>query len=63
VSDNINLVETLQPIVRLRDELRSLRHRYDHGAVSEGVYAAIRKIEIDIAWTEYRRCIGGVFAP
>jgi hypothetical protein len=53
---NNNNPEPLQPIVRLRDELRSLRHRYDHGAVSEGVYAAIRKIEIDIAWDEYRRC-------
>jgi hypothetical protein len=55
--------EALQPIARPRDELRFLRQRYDHGAVSQGVYAAIRKIEIDIAWTEYRRCLGGVFAP
>jgi hypothetical protein len=39
----------------LRAELRLLRCRYDSGAVSPGVYAVIRAMEIEIGWLEHER--------
>jgi hypothetical protein len=39
----------------LRAELASLRARYDSGAVSPGVYAIIRQLEIELAWHEHSR--------
>ena len=39
----------------LRAELASLRARYDFGAVSPGVYAIIRQLEIELAWHLHRR--------
>jgi hypothetical protein len=45
-------------IRRLCDELEWLRSRYDSGAV-HGAYAVIKRIENDIAWTQYEREQGG----
>jgi hypothetical protein len=39
----------------LRDELRWLRARYDHGKVSPAVFAVIRELETSIAWAEHGR--------
>ena len=39
----------------LRAELAHLRARYDGGAVSPGVYAIIRGLELDLAWLEHHR--------
>jgi hypothetical protein len=39
----------------LRLELALLRSRYDYGAVSPALYAVIRMLEIDIAWTEHQQ--------
>jgi hypothetical protein len=39
----------------LRDELAWLRSRYDHVQVSPAVYAAIRRLEIEIAWADHHR--------
>jgi hypothetical protein len=49
-----NTFEALHPLTKPRDELKMLRARYDSGAVSQGVYAAIRQLEIDCAWREHR---------
>jgi hypothetical protein len=38
----------------LRAELAQLRTRYDSGAVSHAVAAAIKRLEADIAWAEHR---------
>jgi hypothetical protein len=38
----------------LRSELRVLRSRYDMGAVSPAIYAAIKQLEADIAWLEHK---------
>ena len=38
-----------------RGDLPLLRARYDGGAVNPGVYAVIKRIESDIAWTEHKR--------
>jgi hypothetical protein len=45
---------TAQPNVTLRLQLAALRARYDHGAVSPGVWAVIREIETAIAWSEHQ---------
>jgi hypothetical protein len=39
---------------RLRAELAQLRARYDNGAVAPGIYAVIRKLETEIAWSAAR---------
>ena len=39
----------------LREQLGALRARYDWGAVSPAVYAAIKSIETDVAWREHDR--------
>jgi hypothetical protein len=38
----------------LRAKLALLRARYDYGAVSDAVAAAIKALEVDIAWAEHR---------
>jgi len=38
---------------KLRAELRLLRARYDCGAVSPAIFAAIKQIETKIAWSEH----------
>jgi hypothetical protein len=38
---------------RLQAELALLRARYDDGAVSPAVYAAIKKLETAISWLDY----------
>lgn len=40
-------------IERARAELAFLRARHDDGAVSQAVYAIIKKLEADISWLEY----------
>jgi hypothetical protein len=42
-------------IWRLSYELQWLRNRYDSGAVFSGAYAVVKRIENDIAWTQYER--------
>jgi hypothetical protein len=44
---------TVDASATLRAELKSLRARYDDGAVSPAVYVVVRNIEADIAWLEY----------
>jgi hypothetical protein len=39
----------------LRAEFASLRARYDSGAVSPGVYAIIRQLEIELSWYQHQR--------
>jgi hypothetical protein len=36
-----------------RQELKFLRARYDGGAVSPAVYAVIRSLEIEVAWSDH----------
>ena len=38
---------------RLQAELALLRARYNSGAVSPAVYAAIKKLETEVAWLNY----------
>jgi hypothetical protein len=38
---------------RLQMELAMLRARYESGAVSPAVYAAIKKLETEVAWLSY----------
>jgi hypothetical protein len=38
--------------IRLCDELRWLRGRYDEGAIAPCVYSVIKAIEVEIAWRE-----------
>jgi hypothetical protein len=40
-------------IENVRAELLHLRARYDSGAVSPGVYEAIKRLERTIAWLEH----------
>jgi hypothetical protein len=42
-------------VSRLRDQLAALRARYDSGAVPPGIYAVIRELENQIAWTEAKQ--------
>jgi hypothetical protein len=42
-------------IWRLSYELQWLRNRYDSGTVFSGAYAVVKRIENDIAWTQYER--------
>lgn len=39
---------------RLRSELRWLKARYDSDKVSPGIWAAIRELETQIAWFQFR---------
>jgi hypothetical protein len=41
-------------IAHLRSELGALRARYDGGAVPAAVYAAIKELEVSIAWHEHK---------
>jgi hypothetical protein len=47
-----------KPLAALRAELAWLRARYDHVQVSPAIYAVIRKLESDIAWSEHRAAEG-----
>ena len=38
----------------LRDRLDQVRARYDSGAMSPGVYQAVKQIELEIAWCEHK---------
>jgi hypothetical protein len=38
-----------------RADLALLRARYDSGAVNAAVYAVIKRLECDIAWSEHER--------
>jgi hypothetical protein len=38
---------------RLRDELEWLRAKYDSGAVSDGVFAVVKRLETEIAWRQH----------
>jgi hypothetical protein len=38
----------------LRDRREQVRARYDDGAMSPGVYQAVKQIELEIAWTEHK---------
>ena len=38
----------------LRGRLEQVRARYDDGAMSPGVYQAVKQIELEIAWSEHR---------
>jgi hypothetical protein len=37
----------------LRGRLEQVRARHDCGAMSPGVYQAVKQIELEIAWTEH----------
>jgi hypothetical protein len=43
--------------VRLCDELRWLRGRYDSGAVAPAIFATIKKLEEELAWREHAKLI------
>jgi hypothetical protein len=36
-----------------RSELAHLRARYDSGAISPAIYAAIKRLEQDVGWLEH----------
>jgi hypothetical protein len=36
----------------LRNRLEQVRARYDHGAVPQALYNAVKEMEREIAWTE-----------
>ena len=38
----------------LRGRLDQVRARYDDGAMSPGVYQAVKQIELEIAWCEHK---------
>jgi hypothetical protein len=48
----------MSPMPNDRAMLAMLRARYDHGQVSPGIYAVIRKIECDISWNQHADEIG-----
>jgi hypothetical protein len=52
MSDNVTKTQTTTSQV-LRGRLDQVRARYDDGAMSPGVYQAVKQIELEIAWTEY----------
>ena len=43
------------PEVALRAQLAALRARYDSGAVSPGVWAVVRAIEVEPGWMAHER--------
>jgi hypothetical protein len=43
-----------------RAMLEMLKARYDAGAVSPAIYAAIRKLEQEIAWREHSAAMAAV---
>jgi hypothetical protein len=51
---SFNSSEDQQHIPVLRSQLAALRARYDHGAIPLSVYAVVRALEVEIAWTEHR---------
>jgi hypothetical protein len=46
---------TLEEIKRAGEELDWIRAGDDCGAVPHGLYALIKKLEVDISWADYRR--------
>jgi hypothetical protein len=38
----------------LRGRLEQVRARYDHGAVPQALFEALKALEREIAWTEYK---------
>jgi hypothetical protein len=44
-----------EPAMVLRERLRWLRARYDWGQVSPALYAVIKAVETDVAWTEHNQ--------
>jgi hypothetical protein len=50
----------MSPMPNDRAMLAMLRARYDHGQVSPGVYAVIKKIECDISWNQHADEIGSL---
>lgn len=46
---------TASSTAALRHQRDALLARYDNGAISPAVFAAIRKLEIEIAWREHAR--------
>jgi len=42
------------PQTRLREQLATLRARYDTGAVPPAVFAVMRELERDLAWHEHK---------
>ena len=38
----------------LRGRLEQVRARYEDGAMSPGVYQAVKQIELEIAWSEHK---------
>jgi hypothetical protein len=53
VADNIKTTRTIESEV-LRGRSNQVRARYDDGAMSPGVYQAVKQIELEIAWTEHK---------
>ena len=38
----------------LRDRLGQVKARYDHGAVPQALFEALKALEREIAWTEHK---------
>ena len=53
MTDNINKHQNTASQI-LRGRLNQVRARYDDGAMSPGVYQAVKQIELEIAWTEHK---------
>jgi hypothetical protein len=52
MSDDTRTTRTIASEV-LRGRLEQVRARYDCGAMSPGVYQAVKQIELEIAWNEH----------
>jgi hypothetical protein len=52
IAENRSVGKTEQDI---RAKLALLRARYDSGAVPQGLFAVIRRLEIELAWVEHRK--------
>jgi hypothetical protein len=50
-------------LVRLRTELSHLRARYDCGACSPAICAAIQRMEVELAWREHKEATLDSFKP
>jgi hypothetical protein len=46
--------EDCPKVQRIRDKLDWLRLRYDSTAMSDAVYAVVKRLETDIAWTQHQ---------
>ena len=53
MTDDTRTTRTIKSEV-LRGRLDQVRARYDDGAVSPGVYKAVKAMEEEIAWTEHK---------